>query len=85
MANTDPENLNLEWLYDFKISSGYFSWVLELRHRNGRSKDVDEEDIFAHMREKYFRSLLEMGDIRLRNLSSFRNLPIAEEEVLGLL
>ena len=81
----DIEEIDLDWLLDFKISSGYFSWSLELRHRNGRSKDVEEEDIFAQKREEYFRSLMEAGDIRLRGLTSFRNLPIDEEEVMRLI
>lgn len=85
VEKTDVEDLNWEWLYDFKISSGYFSWMIELRHRNGRSKDVNEVDIFAQKREEYFRELMEAGDSRLRGLSSFRNLPISEDEVLALL
>lgn len=85
LSQRDLGEVNWEWLFDFKVSNGYFSWTLELRHRNGRSKEVEEEDVFAAKRDQYFREAVKLGDRRLRGLTSFRNLPIAEEELLKLL
>ena len=81
VAKTDLENINWSWLYDFKVFNGNFYWKVELMHRKGGRKAVDEEDIFEIKREEYFRALMTAGDIRLRRLTNLRNLPIPEDEV----
>ena len=37
----------LNWLLEFRVVNGYFVWMVELRHRNGRSLDVEMEDLHS--------------------------------------
>jgi Leucine-rich repeat (LRR) protein len=78
---TNSPMKHFAWLFDFQVTNGYFRWTIEIRHRNGRSSTVQEQDQFQLSRIEYLVYLFEIQHPAMENITYFINLDIEEDEV----